>query len=200
MTHIKTCSVCLNSKPLGSFYKRNDSPDGIRKDCKDCCKERSLRSHYADRENKNKKKKELYHLKVEQNPNFNADIYAKNKNYVLAKSAEYYSRNPERYKERARKWAEQNRGKSNAIKKAYKLAKSRACPSWVYNNEELRRQIDEVYKDAEARSRETGAVHHVDHIIPLRGKNVSGLHVPWNLQVLTGSENCSKSNKLLYTV
>lgn len=142
---------------------------------------------------------ERYRLKVEANPSFHAEKYAKNKEYMLSKSAEYYKRNAEGVKARVKEWATKNRGKATAIKKAYKLAKSRACPRWVYNNEGLRRQIDEVYKDAEARSRETGTVHHVDHIIPLRGKNVSGLHVPWNLQVLTGSENCSKSNKLLYT-
>lgn len=199
MTLFKICSVCLHSKPLGSFYKRNGAPDGLRNDCKDCCKERSLRNHYADRENRNRKKNELYRLKVERNPSFHAELYAKNKDYILAKSAEYYRSSPERYKERSRKWAEKNRGKSNAIKKAYKAAKSMACPEWVRSNKDLRAKIDEFYEAAFRISTETGVKHHVDHIVPLRGKTVSGLHVPWNLQVMPASENCSKSNKLIHT-
>lgn len=57
-------------------------------------------------------------------------------------------------------------------------------------------KIKDIYLECKRISTETGVQHHVDHIVPLRGKTVSGLHVHWNLQVLPAHENIKKSNRL----
>ncbi len=57
-------------------------------------------------------------------------------------------------------------------------------------------KIHEIYLEAARVTEKTGQAHHVDHIIPLRGVGVCGLHVPWNLQVLLAEENLRKGNRI----
>jgi 5-methylcytosine-specific restriction endonuclease McrA len=70
----------------------------------------------------------------------------------------------------------------------------RATPRWL--STEQKTAIQSVYDRARSMTLSSGILHHVDHIIPLKGRAVCGLHVSWNLQVLTRDENVRKSNKV----
>ena len=82
-------------------------------------------------------------------------------------------------------WAQKNPGKVLARSAAYRAAKFNATPSW--QTDEHRRQIEELYSTCPKQ-------HEVDHIYPLQGKDVCGLHVPWNLEHLESKKNRSKGN------
>lgn len=101
-----------------------------------------------------------------------------------------YLRNPGAVKSRVSRWR-----KNNPHKRALQTARRKACelqamPEWA-NTEE----IENFYVWARIISRVSGVPHHVDHIVPLQGRNVCGLHCDGNLQILTAEENCRKGNK-----
>jgi hypothetical protein len=106
--------------------------------------------------------------------------YAKNREQHLANSKAYYEANKENYLEYF--YARQERTK-------------RATPPWVD-----RKEIRAFYAKAQRLSAETGVQYDVDHIVPLRGKTVCGLHVPWNLQVMPSSDNKRKATKLMEVI
>ena len=72
-----------------------------------------------------------------------------------------------------------------------------ATPKWLTENQKM--EIRLKYRLAIELSRATGERHAVDHIIPLHGESVCGLHVPWNLQVLTQKDNLTKYNRMVDT-
>lgn len=75
----------------------------------------------------------------------------------------------------------------------------KACPPWVRSNESCLKEIYHIYRDAVRLNCKVDAFErklHVDHIVPLKGKTVCGLHVPWNLTLLPSRQNIKKSNLL----
>ena len=72
-------------------------------------------------------------------------------------------------------------------------AKKNRTPNWLTDDQLW--MIEQAYDIAAKRTLSLGITFHVDHIVPLQGKIVSGLHVPWNLQVIPAKLNQQKSNR-----
>ena len=120
---------------------------------------------------------------------------AENPEKANVKSRKWYYANPEKEKARAKRWRQANPDKANALKAKRRASKLQATPPWLTQDDLA--GIRQFYTIANQLTELNGQIYHVDHIVPLQGKTVCGLHVPWNLQVLEGSENMSKSNKLV---
>ncbi len=137
-------------------------------------------------------------------------LYAKDGERIRARHCAAYADNPEPYKERCRrrrladperskreKLADYERNKAGYLRRAAERnqALRLRTPRWL--SDEHWQAIDEFYRLRDRASDETGVVHEVDHIVPIQGETVSGLHVPWNLQVIPRQQNKAKANTLV---
>jgi len=132
--------------------------------------------------------------RLAENPNLYKDTYAKNPDKHKQKSAEYRARNPEKIKQINAKQNLKRKPQKAAAEMARHASKIHATPSWL--TKEDWKRIEAVYVAAKETSLLAGFSCHVDHIVPLRGKTVCGLHVPWNLRVVSQSYNSKKNNNL----
>ncbi len=126
--------------------------------------------------------------------NAQTDAWAKrNKEKVRATKNKWERNNVEKKRESSKRWSKENPGKKNAQTRKRQAAKLQRTPKWL--NKDQLKEIEQLYLEAIRLTKETGIPHEVDHIEPLQGKEISGLHVPWNLRVVRRSANRSKSNK-----
>lgn len=181
----KTCTTCFEEKLLEGFYINRNSPDGRMTKCKDCNKKASR--EYKER---NKEKIQAYskkYLKKYYQENreeklawqkkYREDNLSARKEYDKKRHKTYYEENKHLYMERASK---------------RRAAKLNAIPPWV--DKKHRDRIASIYKACRNVSKRSKKKHHVDHIVPLQGENVCGLHVWWNLRIIPAEMNLSKGN------
>jgi hypothetical protein len=90
-------------------------------------------------------------------------------------------------------WAQNNKDKNNAKTARYRIAKLNRMLKW--GKEQLKPEINNWYRRAKLATIFMDELYEVDHIEPLQSKDVCGLHVPWNLTLLTKPENASKGNR-----
>jgi hypothetical protein len=117
---------------------------------------------------------------------------AKNRDQVNAANRLWRAKNPAKQKAAQRAWEAVNKGRRAALVRHRQALKLKATPPWL--TPEDRAAMRFLYEEALGMTEHFGVHFEVDHIVPLRGKTVCGLHVPWNLQVVSRTANRSKGH------
>lgn len=122
-----------------------------------------------------------------------AKIYKSRKAKASEQRKKRYLENKEREKQKMRSYYESNKSGYSARNANRRSMKLSASPPWL--TQEDKEEMALLYVKSQQLTDTTGENWHVDHIVPLQGKIVCGLHVPWNLQVITATENRAKNNR-----
>ena len=223
---MKVCTKCRSAKPLEQFHNNKTKKDGKGSNCKACHAASSKafyetnRDHYravskawreANRERERAASKARYETNREHNLTRNKDWREANRERNLARIKAWREANRERERAASAVWREANRERERAASKAWReanpekmsasTAKRRAAKlqRTIALSPEHEAELKRIYAEAKHISETTETPHHVDHIVPLQGKEMSGLHVPWNLEVVPARQNLAKSNKVDYS-
>ena len=118
-------------------------------------------------------------------------FYDKNVERMQKKARDYREENIEKRKEYEKEYIKKNRGKKNLWTRTREANKNKRTPAWADF------KLIKAYYDVCAFFNEVNGYtkYHVDHAIPLQGKNVSGLHVHTNLQIILAEDNIKKGNR-----
>ncbi len=155
--------------------------------CSSCKLTKPLNSFYS-----NKNKKDGYHCYCKEcSKEAKKQWKEANKDKVLAYDRQWQAQNKDKKSASYKRWQQNNRGSVNAYNSKRRADEKAATPSWANLD-----KIKSLYNVAHYFDWISGGFvkHHVDHIVPLRGKNVCGLHVEHNLQILIDKDNLKKSN------
>ena len=190
----KTCNKCKLEKPSSDFYANSRTADGLNTFCKECHKadsktRRQVKQQDPQYRQREAERKKQYRLRDRGNHRaYMKDWHIRN----AAQQRIYNKKYREERKEYFIAYARNNKAQTLARTRAYQTAKIHRTPKWLTAADYF--EMECVYKYCGA-LRSIGLDYHVDHIIPLQGRTVSGLHVPNNLQVIHASDNLAKSNK-----
>jgi len=178
----KKCSKCGIYKPITEFHKNSNRISGLVSSCKECYSEFYEENSEIIKERTNRYRLSHFEKKKEDDRAY----YHSHKQVYVDNAKKWVVNNPDKRRIIQTEYDKRTQKQKNARTARYRAAKLKATPPWLsaHQLEEMKRIYENCPKG-----------FHVDHIVPLLGKNVRGLHVPWNLQYLPGKENLSKSNK-----
>lgn len=181
------CIKCKTTKDSSEFPKDASRKSGYKSSCKLCYSlNRKSRAgneaakEYSEKYYKENREKLSSRYYTRNYREAQLKRYHKNKTEIALKRKIYYQ--TQKYKV----W--------NSSKEAIRrFKKSSATPKWL--NQDQLSHIEYFYWLARDLELSSGQKYHVDHVVPLKHKQVCGLHVPWNLQILPADINISKGNR-----
>lgn len=179
---MKTCTQCLQQKAFTEFHKMAKSPDGLQYRCKAC-----KLQHQRENPNRSAVQRKYYEANKDICDQRVARSHKKRSAYYTAKAIEWQSQNRDHYLE--------TRRKSYKRRSAIEIERVRRRAGKIKHGEMFMNEAEKAEVQAMYDFCKIFPMFEVDHIIPLNGKTVSGLHVLTNLQVLEKSINRSKGNK-----
>lgn len=191
----KICTKCKGlPQPLTSYAKKKQSKDGYNQQCKACCKlYRKVYRHLNL--DKVRSYAAAYKQKHPEKVVISSRIrYQRKREEILSHQKQFYIDNKDKIAIRNENYRKQNLAAANAKLAKYRCSLVMATPSWLTDADKA--AILSIYQHSIQLTKDTGIPHEVDHIVPLQGKTVRGLHVPWNLQVLTKQHNRIKGRKI----
>jgi hypothetical protein len=178
-------------------WKRHGTLKRQRKDWSGATREELIQREKDWKRKDYENHRDAYIARAEKWRTENAEHYKKKKRQYLdredtqlaarKRTRRWVEENPERKREQDKKFAEENRGLVNSYKSARRARMRKAIPPWQTEQDKI--LIRQIYDECDRISKETGIRHEVDHIVPLWGKVVTGLHVPNNLRIITAKEN-----------
>jgi len=198
----KTCTKCKETKPLDLFYKRSDLCGKYASHCK-ACKRAHDNAHYHKEEIKQakakyaKERRETEEFKLKEKKRkaeYNSRPEVREAKRLAIQKKRLNKEFVTKEREREKKYAKDHPALFAYRTRLRKAAQLQRTPGWLTEDDHW--LIKEAYELAALRTKMFGFKWSVDHIIPLRGKTVSGLHVPRNLQVIPLSQNSSKGNRV----
>jgi hypothetical protein len=192
---MKLCVKCKTTKTYSDFYVNTRTKDGYNSFCIVCHKIDNIARKKKNRNDPEFKQKELVYKKeyraqtVVQRKEYMKEWHIKNNEQQIAYREKYRIDNPNYFKE----YIKINKHKVNAKTRKRQAAKLQRTPAWLTDVDHW--MMEEAYELAVLRTKLLGFPWEVDHVLPLQGKVISGLHTPYNLQVIPMVQNRSKLNR-----
>lgn len=191
----RKCSKCLAIKSLLDFHKDKKGKEGVSNRCKACSIAHVKAYSLLNVDIIKERRAERYANNKEEARVKRKQSYIKNKEKIILQTSLWAKNNLERVKIIKNNWKKRNIGVVNSATAKRRALKFLAQPNWLTKQE--KQFIGHYYTVAKNMEKLYDEKYNVDHIVPLGGKIVCGLHVPWNLRVITSGLNKNKSNRLI---